>query len=200
VRFFSILFLISCGGGSSDVNEPPPVGGEQGGANGPSADNIPIAGDGEIQARISGVVEVPDFNGQVIQFDALAEFEGQSVVVANERYDAPGEFRLVVRGEHESVDVIVYLDVDGDGPSQGDLRYEYPGNPISLNPEAGEVVEIGGLELSVVDTGEGNSGGDVEGATPLVDGEGSAPPVPEAGQPGPGPNDGGNEEAVVEEE
>ena len=198
MRFFSIIFLISCGGGGSELTDPPPVDGAQG-VDGPSADNIPIAGDGEIQARISGVVDVPDFNGQVIQFDALAEFEGQSVVVANERYDAPGEFRLVVRGEHESVDVIVYLDVDGDGPSQGDLRYEYPGNPIPLNPEAGEVVEIGGLEISVVDTGEGN-GGDVEGATPLVDGEAPGVTTPEAGQPNPAPNEVASEEAVVEED
>jgi hypothetical protein len=182
VRFFSVIFLIACGGDASDGLETPPPVGEQGVVNGPSADNVPIAGDGEVQARVSGVVSVPDFNGQVIQFDALADFEGQSVVVANERYDAPGEFRLVVRGEHESIDIIVYLDVDGDGPSQGDFRYEYVNNPIALNPTMGEIVEISGLEITVVDSGEVTSGGPAGAETPLVEGVPEEPPgqgVPE---------------------
>ncbi len=180
MRFFSLIFLVSCGGGGNEGGEFPSIGGEQGvveGPNGPSAENIPIAGDGEVQARISGIVDVPGYIGQAIQFDALAQFEGQSVVVANERYDAPGEFRLVVRGEHESVDIVVYLDVDGDGPSQGDFRYEYVNNPIALNPVVGEVVEILGLELLVVDDGQAADGGVPSEATPLVEGEGQ-PPVP----------------------
>lgn len=188
MRFFSIIFLISCGDGGEQGGEFPSIGGEQGiveGQNGPSSENIPIAGDGEVQARISGIVVVPDYNGKAIQFDALAEFEGQSVVVANERYDAPGEFRLVVRGEHESVDIVVYLDVDGDGPSQGDFRYEFEGNPIALHPVIGEVVEIEGLEILVVDDGQVAEGGTPNEATPLVEGEGQAPVPPEMGD-GPG--------------
>ena len=171
MRFFSVIFLIACGGDATDDVDGPPMVGEQGAVNGPSAANVPIAGDGEVQARISGTVIVPDYNGEVIQFDALADFEGQSVVVANERYDAPDEFRLVVRGEHESIDIIVYLDADGDGPSQGDLRYEYVNNPIALNPILGEVVEISGLEITVVDSGDSSDGRPPTGAeTPLVEG------------------------------
>jgi hypothetical protein len=115
---------------------------------GAAPDRVPVAGEGKERARIMGTVEVPGYKQGTVQLDAVVDMDGTPQVVANERYPKPGQFRLVIRGAHESVDLIVYVDVDDDGPTAGDLRYEYDGNPVMLAD--GERIE--GLIITVKDT------------------------------------------------
>ena len=112
---------------------------------GPDPTRIPVAGEGKERGRIQGDVEVAGFAGGLIHIDAVVEEEGENVVVAKATFDKPGPYRLVVKGEHPEVNLVVYLDVDGDGPTAGDRRYEYPGNPVAL--AEGERIE--GLTIVV---------------------------------------------------
>ena len=112
---------------------------------GAAPDRVPVAGEGKERARIMGTVDVPNYKQGTVQLDAVVDMDGTPQVVANERYPKPGQFRLVIRGNHESVDLIVYVDVDDDGPTAGDLRYEYDGNPVMLAD--GERIE--GLVITV---------------------------------------------------
>ncbi len=112
---------------------------------GAAPDRVPVAGEGKERARIMGTVDVPGYKQGTVQLDAVVDLDGTPQVVANERYPKPGQFRLVIRGNHESVDLIVYVDVDDDGPTAGDLRYEYDGNPVMLAD--GERIE--GLVITV---------------------------------------------------
>ena len=177
MRLLVAALLMACGG-SSENNAQPIPGGDQA-----SPDNVPLAGEGEITARLTGRIAVPDFDGGLIQLDAVAEVDGQNHVVANERYEEPGEFRLVVRGEHKSVDIVVYLIAAGnEGPGAGDVRFDYPGNPVSLESEDG-VTEISDLLIEVVPVAEGDSPPPLEGSGGGEAPEGPAPggqPVPEA--------------------
>ena len=137
---------------------------------GAAPDRVPVAGEGKERARIMGTVEVPGYKQGTVQLDAVVDLDGTPQVVANERYPKPGQFRLVIRGAHESVDLIVYVDVDDDGPTAGDLRYEYDGNPVMLAD--GERIE--GLVITVKDT-----------QTTAVDeaGEAESAPAPDAAPP-----------------
>ena len=153
MRLLLGLLLVACGGDSSTPDAAIP------GGNQASPDNVPLAGEGEVTARIQGSIVVPDFKGGLIQLDAVAEVDGQNQVVANERYEEPGDFRLVVRGEHSSVNIVVYLIAEGnEGPGAGDIRFEYPGNPVSLEND-GEVKEIEGLVVTVVPEDAVEAGG-----------------------------------------
>jgi hypothetical protein len=170
MRLFISIFLISCGGGSGAEKDPAP------GADQASPDHVPVAGEGEVSARLSGRVEVPAFAGGKIQMDAVAEVSGQSHVVANERYEEPGEFRLVVRGEHKSVDIFVYLIAGDSGPGAGDTRFEYPGNPVELGGDGDTVFEIKDMVITVVpvESTEGAVGGGLPlGAKGGVPGDGA---------------------------
>ena len=178
MRLFIAVFLLACGGGE-DVPEGPVPGADQ-----PSPAHVPMAGEGEISARLSGVVEVPNFTGGKIQLDAVAQVDGQTHVVANERYDEPGEFRLVVRGEHESIDIVVYLIAGDGGPAAGDVRFEYPGNPISLDGSDDGVLEIADMTITVLPE-EGVVGGGPVGPDAKLE-EGQAAP-PEDGSEAPPP-------------
>jgi hypothetical protein len=167
MRLLATVLLISCGGSADPELGPAP------GADQPSPDHVPVAGEGEISARLSGKVEVPSFTGGMIQMDAVAEVDGQSHVVANERYEEPGEFRLVVRGEHKSVDIVVYL-ISGDGgPAAGDVRFEYSGNPVSLVSGEDGVFELADMVITVIPAeeqagpGAGKPLGDVQDNAPL---------------------------------
>lgn len=182
MRLLATVFLISCGGSAEPELGPAP------GAGQPSPDHVPVAGEGEISARLSGKVEVPDFAGGMIQLDAVAKVDGQSHVVANERYDEPGDFRLVVRGEHKSVDIVVYL-ISGDGgPAAGDVRFEYPGNPVSLIAGEDGVFELADMVITVIpdeDPAGPGAGKPLEGiqenapvaAPPLGEGDPAVPAV-----------------------
>lgn len=175
MRLLLGLLLVACGGGSESSEAPIP------GGNQASPDNVPLAGEGEVTARIQGTLEVPEFKGGLIQLDAVAEVDGQNQVVANERYEEPGDFRLVVRGEHSAVNIVVYLIAEGnEGPGAGDVRFEYPGNPISLEND-GEVMEIEGLVVRVVPEDAVETGG---AAAATGAGEPGAD-VPPAGGPTP---------------
>ena len=124
---------------------------------GAAPDRVPVAGEGKERARIMGTVVVPSYKRGTVQLDAVVDMDGTPQVVANERYPKPGQFRLVIRGAHESVDLIVYVDEDDDGPTARDLRYEYEGNPVMLAD--GERIE--GLVITVKEeqiTGEGEAG------------------------------------------
>jgi hypothetical protein len=166
IQWFSIGVLLCLGvAGCSDADEADPgvegeeAAQEEGSSSGDEAeaaaadpdslgaapDRVPVAGEGKERARIMGTVEVPGYKQGTVQLDAVVEVDGTPQVVANERYPKPGQFRLVIRGAHESVDLIVYLDVDDDGPTAGDLRYEYDGNPVML--AEGERIE--GLVITV---------------------------------------------------
>ncbi|MEE2750255.1 MAG: hypothetical protein VX519_02400 [Myxococcota bacterium] len=159
---------------ASDVEEgdAPPEGaeGELGGA---TPDRVPIAGEGKERGRILGTIEVPGYEKGIIQLDAVVELEEGAKVIANERYKRPGPFRLVVRGDYEEVNLIAYLDLDDDGPTAGDLRYEYEGNPVSL--AEGERIE--GLIVTVVAEPEEAAG------EPQPEGEGSEPGTEAAQEP-----------------
>jgi len=182
MRFLVAAFLLACGG-SSENNTAPIPGGDQA-----SPDNVPLAGEGEISARLTGRIEVPNFDGGLIQLDAVAEVDGQNHVVANERYEEPGEFRLVVRGEHKSVDIVVYLIAAGnEGPGAGDVRFDYPGNPVSLDA-GGDVAEIADLLIEVVPVAEGEGATGPEGAPAGPPIEGGAPPMNPEGVPPKGEN------------
>jgi hypothetical protein len=175
MRLFISIFLISCGGGSGAEEAGAPG---APGANKDSPDHVPIAGEGEVTARLSGRVEVPDFAGGMIQMDAVAEVGGQSHVVANERYEEPSEFRLVVRGEHKSVDIFVYLIAGDSGPGAGDTRFEYPGNPVELSEDGDTVFEIKDMVITVIPVE--SKDGAVGGGLPL---DGSKDGVPGDGPP-----------------
>jgi len=192
MRLLMCIFLISCGGDDT------PESGAAPGADQASPDHVPVAGEGEVSARLSGKVEVPDFSGGKIQMDAVAEVNGQSHVVANERYDEPGDFRLVVRGDHKSVDIVVYLISGDSGPGAGDVRFEYPGNPVLLVSDEEGVFELSDMVITVIpeeDNGApGNGeplgaplGKDQENAPPnaqsaLVEGDAAAAEKPEGGE------------------
>ena len=177
MRWFVCLWFVACGGGA-DAPDAPIPGGDQA-----SPENVPLAGEGEVSARIQGTIEVPDFKGGLIQLDAVAEVDGQSQVVANERYEEPGEFRLVVRGDHPAVEIVVYLIAEGnEGPGAGDVRFEYPGNPISLD-NGDDVMEIEGLVVTVVPEDAVTTGG-ADAATSAGE-PGAGPSGQEAGAPPP---------------
>jgi hypothetical protein len=139
---------------------------------GAAPDRVPVAGEGKERARIMGTVEVPGYKQGTVQLDAVVDLDGTPQVVANERYPKPGQFRLVIRGAHESVDLIVYVDVDDDGPTAGDLRYEYEGNPVMLADGErieGLVITVREEQTTAVDeAGEGEEAGEaaVPGTTP----------------------------------
>ena len=175
MRLLMCAFLISCGGDAEPEVGPAP------GADQASPDHVPVAGEGEVSARLSGKVEVPDFSGGMIQMDAVAEVDGQSHVVANERYDEPGEFRLVVRGTHKAVDIVVYLIKGDGGPSAGDVRFEYPGNPVSLVSEDDTVFELADMVITVIPE---EDNGDPGAGKPLKNDQENAPPeaLPAVGQ------------------
>ena len=169
LHVFALLFGIGCGaeeaeelvsGTELDVSEEAGDGEAEGAEeeNAPSGsadeelggatpDRVPIAGEGKERGRILGTIEVPGYKKGTIQLDAVVELEDGAKVIANERYRRPGPFRLVVRGDYEEVNLIAYLDLDDDGPTAGDLRYEYEGNPITLAD--GERIE--GLVVTVLD-------------------------------------------------
>jgi hypothetical protein len=173
MRLFVLMFLVACGGDSGSEETLAP------GANQASPDHVPVAGEGEISARLSGRVEVPDFTGGMIQMDAVAEVNGQSHVVANERYEEPGDFRLVVRGEHTSVDIFVYLIAGDSGPGAGDTRFEYPGNPVALGEGGDDVFELKDMVITVLPV-EDKEGGAVGGPMDEVKGglPGETGPIP----------------------
>ncbi len=176
MRLMMCVLLFSCGGGADSEPGAAPR------ADQPSPDHVPVAGEGEISARLSGMVVVPDFSGGMIQMDAVAEVNGQSHVVANERYEEPGEFRLVVRGDHKSVDIVIYL-ISGDGgPSAGDVRFDYPGNPVLLVAGDEGVFELADMVITVIP--EEDEGGPGVGE-PLESGQKngplSPPPAPSEG-------------------
>jgi len=185
MRLFILMFLVACSGDSSSEETLAP------GANQASPDHVPVAGEGEISARLSGRMEVPDFTGGMIQMDAVAEVNGQSHVVANERYEEPGEFRLVVRGEHTSVDIFVYLIAGDSGPGAGDIRFEYPGNPVALGEGGDEVFEIKDMVITVI-PGDDKEGGAV--GAPIGEVKGGVP-----GETGPIPPPNGVAGAVAGE-
>ena len=134
----------------SDAESAPSGDGAADPEEGANPDRVPIAGEGKERGRILGTLEVPGYQKGTIQLDAVVELESGAKVIANERYRKPGPFRLVIRGEYTEVNLVAYLDLDDDGPTAGDLRYEYEGNPISLAD--GERIE--GLVVTVVEQTE----------------------------------------------
>ncbi len=126
---------------------PPPEGGDPGPDGGGPDRDAPVS------ARLEGLLVHEAFAGGNLQVDVVGEREGTQQVVGMERYDEPGPFRIAVRGDFQEVDLIVYVDVDGDGPSAGDLRVEYAGNPISLVDV--EVVEGLTVDLAEAEAQDG---------------------------------------------
>jgi hypothetical protein len=83
------------------------------------------------------------------------------------------------------VDLVIYL-ISGDaGPAAGDVRFEYPGNPISLESEEDGVLEITDLLINVVPE-KGASGTNPGGDAQPVDG-GEKPPLPPRAEDDPPP-------------
>ncbi len=114
-------------------------------------------------------------------------------MVAVERYPRVGPFRLDVRGGHDSVLLVAYHDLAGDGPSADDPRFEYEGNPIDLS--GGETVgDIAFALTDPVDPSLSALAPEDQKTGDEVPGEGGkgppeAPPEPEAptGEPGADP-------------
>jgi len=155
---------------TEDQVEPEGAEGAEAGSEeglGAAPDRLPVAGEGKERARIHGTLVYSAYEKGTVQLDAVVEVEGTPQVVANERYPKPGDFRLVIRGDHESVNLVVYVDLDEDGPTAGDLRYEYEGNPVML--AEGERIE--GLVINVKDedpaTLEPETTGEVPPAEPV---------------------------------
>jgi hypothetical protein len=161
----TLIFMVACGGeDKEDLTsgaEVPSVGEVDGDGtteeagdapskaqdDGANPERVPIAGEGKERGRILGTIEVEGYTKGTIQLDAVVDIDGGAKVIANERYQRPGPFRLVVRGAYDEVNLIAYLDIDDDGPTAGDLRVEYAGNPIKMAD--GERIE--GLVVRVVE-------------------------------------------------
>ncbi len=207
ILILAAFSLLAC---QSETVEEPGAEGEEGTA-GPAAEVEDVGPDGggpdrdaPITARLEGTLVYEEFTGGMLQVDVVAEKGGSPQVVGMDRYEQPGAFRIAVRGEFDSVALVVYVDADGDGPSAGDLRVEYSGNPISLVDT--EVVEGLVVDLSQAEVQDGKPKDaelEEEGAEGAEGAEGdpsssqeaspdeAAVPGPEAGEPG--------EEAVPEE-
>ena len=148
-----VLAVLACGSTepepADEASEAPAVGepttdatvaaaGEPGPADAPPDADGERAGEGLGKVRLEGTVSMEGFSGGVIQLDAVSMTGGQPKVVAVERYPRIGPFRMDVRGGHDSVLLVAYHDLAGDGPSADDPRFEYEGNPIDLT--VGETV------------------------------------------------------------
>jgi|GEM_PF-5073229 len=138
-----MFMLFSCGAGdeaSSAAEEAGAPSAEEAAASAqaaPPADGE-RAGEGLGKVRVEGTIEMATFESGVIQIDAVSMADGTPKVVAVERYPRVGPFRLDVRGTHDSVLLVAYHDLAGDGPSADDPRFEYAENPVDLS--SGETV------------------------------------------------------------
>ncbi|GEM_PF-2938607 len=178
----SSLMLLACQSEPVSETSQGPAGGPAGPAleaGDPGPDGGGPDRDAPVTARLEGSLVYDAFAGGQLQVDVVGERDGSPQVVGMERYEQPGPFRIAVRGDFETVDLIVYVDVDGDGPSAGDLRVEYAGNPISV---AGvEVVEGLTVDLAAAEAQDGTPK-DAEGDEPAGEGEQTPPPE---GEPDP---------------
>ncbi len=195
----AVLFTLAC---QSEPVAEPQAGGPGDGPAGPpptEGDPGPDGGgpdrDAAVRATLQGTLVHEAFAGGVLQVDVVAERDGSPQVVGMERYEQPGPFRIAVRGDFESVELIVYVDADGDGPSAGDLRVSYSGNPISLvDTEAVEGLTVDLAEAEAQDGTPKDAEGEGEG------GEGAGEAAPEAAdgaaegsESAPGAAEGGEE-------
>jgi hypothetical protein len=201
------LLLLACqqesvtepaGGAKGEPSGPPPEG------QAPVPDPHGPDRDAPITVRLEGTLVYEEFSGGVLQVDVVGERDGNPNVVGMERYEQPGPFRIAVRGEFETVDLVVYVDADGDGPSAGDLRVEYSGNPISVVDV--ELIEGLVVDLSMAEAQDGapNNAEEPGSGQPNPDGD-EAPPAegspPADGQTDPDPTepkppeDGASEES-----
>lgn len=160
------------GGPGAGPAGPPPESGDLGPDGGGPDRDAPVT------ARLEGVLVHEAFTGGMLQVDVVGERDGTQQVVGMERYEQPGPFRIAVRGDFQAVDLIVYVDVDGDGPSAGDLRVEYAGNPIAV----GDVEVVEGLTVDLADA-EAQDGTPKEAAedADASSGDGEVPTTEPAG-------------------
>ncbi len=79
----------------------------------------------ESELPVAGMVRLDDFRGGTLQVDAVTfDEKKRQQVVGSTRLTGPGAFSLVVREGTTAVSFVIYEDVDSDGPSRGDRRFD----------------------------------------------------------------------------
>lgn len=94
--------------------------------------------------HVRGTLVVDGYTEGRLQIDVFRKAAGPQRPVTTARFNAPGEFDVLLPAGVGKVELMGILDIAGDGPDREDPRSPYSGNPITV-----ETADIKGIELRI---------------------------------------------------
>lgn len=83
---------------------------------------------------LRGTLNMTGFKGKRVQIDVIGvNASGQRGVLGGARMPTPGEFSIEVPQSTQPVSFLVYDDIEANGPSADDVRYDFSSRPLQLD-------------------------------------------------------------------